>query len=305
MSSHLSWFTASTSDLFTLALIIQTLSHSKATSLWSHARRAQLVRPYEKLVLETLNVGEAVERLAARSSAHTDGGKHSPIAVLASMLVRERLKKHMVILFVKTVWSSQRSGKGEVDWNEDMEVDDCKEEEEKKVTIDAAQSLGGRTGELGEMLERVWKTEVCTLEDVGCCGPEGKSYEEAEDDGDHLLEGEIVSLLTALILYRRIFPTSVLSGANSSAGGVSILLSPPPSPSRKNPGLRLALRRTLGSKVFDFTNDFQGEDEGNLGMALEDARDRVVDMLVSAERQERRGCSRKRDCGFEQHFDNF
>jgi hypothetical protein len=85
-----------------------------------------------------------------------------------------------------------------------------------------------------------------------------------------------VSLLRATTLFRRIFPNSVLS----SAGGVSILLSPPPSPSRTNSGLHLELR-TRGSKVFDCVDDFDGGKEGgcdeikkeeSLGIALEEAR---------------------------------
>lgn len=245
--------------------------------------------------MESVNVDEAAERLATRSSVYLDERRHGPIAVLASMLVLERLKRHTAALFIKTVLSGQPAGKGESDWNEDVELEDLKEEEEKNVTIDAAKSLGGRTGELGEMLERVWKTSVCTLEDIGY-GSDCGGNEEVGEDGDSLDE-DIVSLLTALTLYRRIFPTSVLPCTTSGAGAVSILLSPPPSPSRKSSELHLALRRRLGARVFDFTDgsaagggrDGNGKDVVSLGVALEDARDRVVDMLVSVERQVRGG----------------
>ena len=67
MSSYLSRFMASsTSDLSTLALITYPLSRSKAMALWSRARKAQLSRPYERLVLESFVVDKAAERLRAR-----------------------------------------------------------------------------------------------------------------------------------------------------------------------------------------------------------------------------------------------
>jgi hypothetical protein len=120
-------------------------------ALWSRARKAQLSRPYERLVLESFTVDEAAERLRARSATENDK-KHSPIAILASMLILARLKKHVALLFVKTVSCGLRLEKADSDLSEAME-DDSREEEEKKVTIDA-KSVGGRIGELGEMLEK-------------------------------------------------------------------------------------------------------------------------------------------------------
>jgi hypothetical protein len=300
MRSHVAWFTASPSDLSTLALLIWRVSSPKAAALWGQARKAQLVRPYERLVLDCMNVDEAAERLALRPTTSREAEKFSPIGVLASMLVRERVKKHAAALFVRTVIPDQS-----FEWAaSDGEAADRAEEDER-ATIEAAKSLGGQMGELGEMLERIWKTGVCTLEDVDCVF-EDNDGEGEEPEHDSLEEG-IKCLLKAVILYRRIFPTSLGSCSNGTSNGVSILLSPPPSPSRKNAKLHLALRRMLGSSVFDFT-DVPGadretgkshakrENDESLGVALEDARDRVIDMLVDLERQ-KRGNTRKVDAG--------
>jgi hypothetical protein len=67
--------------------------------------------------------------------------------------------------------------KADSDLSEAME-DDSREEEEKKVTIDAAKALCGRIGELGEMLERVWKSSLFD----GRCRSEEKDGETAEGE---------------------------------------------------------------------------------------------------------------------------
>jgi hypothetical protein len=156
---------------------------------------------------------------------------------------------------------------------------DNTEEEKRKETIDAGKSLGGRTRDFAEALEKVWGTGVNDVDDI-------LDDEATEDDA---VESEIRSILSALILYRRIFPSSILSCASASGvDPVSFILSPPPSPSRKNADLHLALRRALASDVFDFdgedVEDQNMSQEQRLGVALEHARDRVVDMLVEGER---------------------
>jgi len=127
-------------------------------------------------------------------------------------------------------------------------------------------------------LDKVWTTGVDNVGDF--------LDEDIEDDG---VESDIRSILSALILYRRIFPSSILSCASASGvEPVTFILSPPPSPSRKNAGLHLALRRALASDAFDFkgddTEDEKMSEDHRLGVILEDARDHVVDMLVEGER---------------------
>ena len=83
-------------------------------------------------------------------------------------------------------------------------------------------------------------------------------------------------------MYRRIFP-STLPACAPAAGGPAFVLSPPPSPSRRNAQLHTALRTALGSPAFESGADGRLEDPA-LGAALEDARDRVEDMLFEFER---------------------
>jgi len=95
-------------------------------------------------------------------------------------------------------------------------------------------------------------------------------------------EAQIRALLCATLVYRRIFPSSIPACPTSMA----FVLSPPPSPSRTNAALHVALRAALGSAAFECGGGRLGDEE--LGAALEDARDRVVDMLVDVERANRR-----------------
>ena len=103
-------------------------------------------------------------------------------------------------------------------------------------------------------------------------------------------EAEIRALLTATLIYRRIFPSTIpaCTLAGGAGGAPAFVLSPPPSPSRRNAKLHMLLRTALGSPAFESGADGRLEDP-ELGGALEDARDRVVDMLVDFERGCRRG----------------
>jgi len=285
MNSFISPFKASTSDLSTLALILRPFSSAKATSLWSRAGKTEFVKPFERLVLSSLTLDEAMERLVA-SQRNTLSTTLAPIGLLATMLVRQRLLKHTSILFVGTVLPNHIHNDTEHSW---MYVEQNSEEEKRKETIEAGKSLGGKTRILAEVLEQVWTTGVDDIEDIL----------DLDDTGGDSVEEGIRSLLSALILYRRIFPSSILSCASTTGvEPVSFILSPPPSPSRKNPDLHLALRRALASDVFDFNGEDAGDknptEEQKLGVALEDARDCVVDMLVESERAGRsralKGC---------------
>jgi hypothetical protein len=252
--SHVSWPEASTSHLSTLALTIRPLSSQKATTLWTRALKTDLVRPFERLVLDSMTVDDAAERIGRSKVAN----EYSPLGFLASMLIRERIRDHASSLFVRTVLPDLVSEDGtpvhDADGNKT-------EENERRRTFEAAKSLGGRPGELAELLENVWKTGYCDVDEV--------LPNETDDNADSV-DAEIQSLITALILYRQIFPSSIFSGGS--------VLSPPPSPSRHNTALHLSLKRALASSAFDF----KGHDQTDT--ALEDARDHVVDTLFDLER---------------------
>ena len=121
------------------------------------------------------------------------------------------------------------------------------------------------------------------LEDIGIgCVEE---HDRARSD-----EVEIRTLLTATEIYRQIFPIPL----SPSPSTVSATLSPPPSPpsslsgKKGRPGLGMigTLRAVLASRAFDF--DTGGVKDERLGVRLEEARDRVCDMLTEVERSVRR-----------------
>ncbi|KAF5352211.1 hypothetical protein D9758_009218 [Tetrapyrgos nigripes] len=301
MRSHLSWFTASAADLSTLALVAWPLGqfarrHSRA--VWDAARARKTLnhnlpsrnsvsgdrdggvnvqaRAHERLALESMNVDEAIEAIEKLKEDHKirneELNKYSPIGVLAWMLVRTRVKRHLQVMFVKAVLPRESL----VDDEDDTKSSACadeKEDDERRRTIEAARSLGGKMAELGDVLQKVGTMGVWELDDLASFA------EDEEQDEEPSLDTEIKLLLNALILYRQIFSSSILESAGYGSG-VSILLSPPPSPGSRDMKLHLALRKVLGSSVFDL-------ESGPLGGALEDARDKVVDMLVESERARR------------------
>lgn len=291
MSCHISTYSASTTDLTTLALIIRPVSRSKAQALWEQARE-RVVRPYENIVLSNMDVDSAAEWLEKWRQLHVNNRKtrcaacekRTPLGVLAAILLRDRLRKHAASMFVRTVVPQSPSEREVVLYDPEVEA---KDEKERKETIEAGKSIGGRTADLAVLLERIWDTGFCSHEDVfppqrqspsGGCGDDEEDCED-EHDLASTDEAEIRALLSATLIYRRIFPSSFPSC------NAPVILSPPPSPSRKNVLLHVTLRTALGSPAFD---DRLGRLDEKLGTALEDARDRVVDRLVELERAGRR-----------------
>ncbi|TFK41459.1 hypothetical protein BDQ12DRAFT_645918 [Crucibulum laeve] len=252
---------ATINELSTLAMVLQGaggvvsgIARAKARSIWDAAGAyAEHTKPgshskakiSEKLVLAELDVAGAIDRLTT-SSVDVKGDDervYSPLEVLACSLVRERMKEHLGGLFIETVNPTREDGEEK---NNDDEI---------RRTIDAAKELGGTVSELGRILERVWRTpSSVTSEDLALKG----------------CDEEVRALLTALVLYKRVF---------ADAPEESALLSPPPSPKGKEEGgMVFELRRALGSRVFE---DAMG------GGTLEDARDKVVDLVVEFERRGR------------------
>ena len=292
MSWHVSTFAPSTPDLATLAFIILPISRSKATELWGRARQQQVLRPYEKIVLENLSVEEAAELLSKWHRWHDSERqgrcaaceKRTPLGVLAAIMIRERLRKHAAAMFVRTV----------VNEDNDCEADEPEEDveqetKERKETIAAGKSIGGRTAQLATIIERIYETGFCAHEEVAVSrrgSVQSHVDEDTQCEDEHDLastdEAEIRCLLSATLLYRRIFPGAV--GACATA--VSVILSPPPSPSRKNLALHMSLRAALASPAFDFADERLADTK--LSAALDQARDRVNDLLTAVERSVRR-----------------
>ena len=262
------------------------LARAKARSLWDSAKAHGLspvltghgtrkqAQVFEVLVLESMDVTDAVERLSTASEEEKKGDSgrpYKPIEVLGCLLVKQRVKQHLGDLFVDSVYGS----KLEQDDKESVK----RKEGEMRRTIDAARELGGQVEELGRILEKVWKTPTASLDHINL--DESVDFSQAQDSVDT----QINALLSALVLYRRVFSDPLQLGCSSA------LLSPPPSPTLRSgsKGTRMvhALRQALGSRVFedeDGDEEAEGEEEGG---RLEDARDRVVDLIVEMERSSR------------------
>ena len=275
----------------------------KGRSIWAIAQdlasgthpKPPTLKINEKLVFKSLSVDEALDRLALASTSDTwtkgraneDGESYTPLQVLGCLIVRERVKKHMGRLFVQVVANSaERAVVND-------EEEDREEEAARRLTVDAARELGGSVEQLGRAFERVWKTTTSVVvEDED----DFSSFVGLESAVDH---DEIKALFTALVLYRRTFRTDL----HPECGGPSTpqLISPPPSPTRKKSAkyarMLLELRKALGNRVFEDNNpnnDDNVDEEGGYAassptcvLGLEDAKDRVVDMIVDVERKER------------------
>ncbi|KAF9486247.1 hypothetical protein BDN70DRAFT_846753 [Pholiota conissans] len=272
---------ASVSDLATTAIVLQAtpgglsgVAHMKARSVWAAAKyqsEKAHTNTSEELVFDTLNVEDAAGHLAkATATDRTDGERaYTPIEVLACLVVKERVKKHVGTLFVDAVAEETRISTRQ------------KDDEEWRKTIDAARELGGDVEELGRMLERVWKADAA-VEDVD------HVLEVTTEDAPGL-DTDIRALFAALLLYRRLF-----AEAHDGSLSSSTLLSPPPTPTAKATILRSqmlrSLRTVLGGRVFEDDDlvemvKVDEEDEETREMGLEDARDRVVDMIFDSERR--------------------
>lgn len=254
MVSHTPTFAPSPGDLSTLALLVLPVWRARATALWTRANHARVVRPFERAVIGAMTVEEA-----STSLAKTCNDRLSPLNSLAVRNVRKAVVHVAAQTFVDAVLGPDvQSGNSEFFGAEK----DTREEVERQAVVDAGRSLGGCSAELVDLLERI-------------CNGAFVRYEEIEHSNDSDTDDEergVRMLLSAVVLYRQLFP-SALPGSS----GVSVVLSPPPSPSRRNAGLRAALRVALDSEVF-----YSG------GSMLEEARDRVIDTLVDVNRASRR-----------------
>lgn len=295
-------------ELSTLALLVLPFWRSKSASLWSLARsRARgknavaVSKSYERFVLESMSVEEAMERiqklnrLSTVSSPSSSSGsetevegdrkqvntnrKASPLAALAEDAICSFVRKHAETIFLQSV-----SGE---------KIEQLESETACYAIISAGRSLDNRITSLVDLFEKVCcrtipmsehLVDTLVLEDQDRLQTDGEG-EEIQGRGDD----EIRALLHAIALFKRIIsspitptrPSDTSVGAHSMAPrkntpsitislpSSSMMLTPPPSPSRKDAVLKISLRRCLDSTAF-FRDD-----------ALEDARDRVVDMLTS------------------------
>ncbi|KAG8216494.1 hypothetical protein J3R82DRAFT_6607 [Butyriboletus roseoflavus] len=241
------------SDLCTLALLAQPLpfAETRSQALWNRATglaESVDVSAYQRLVLSSMTVEGAKECLA--TSKPILGS--SPIALLASSLLRKRLHSHASSLFIHRVAQGLEST---------PELSSTEDSRTWSATLSYSRSLGGDIGLLSDALAKVWR--------------DGWFSVDIDDLKVDTADEDILALLRATVLYSQVFASQFVP-------------SPPPSPARKAGGkdseadVVLHLRQALGSNVFEESG------ESNLDcFSLEDARDRVVDMIVNLQRERR------------------
>lgn len=283
MSWHISTFSASTVDLTTLALIIRPVAGSRASYLWEQARRKEILRPHEKFLLDSMDVCEAAALIQKWRRTDLKHEHHSPLAILAETLVRRKVKKHARLLFVQSVDKTLHPDDDSSDTDESTDGrylltagTEAESEVERLQTIQAGKSLGGCTADLAIALEKVWDLGTCELSEA------------SRSDVDY---GDVKALLSAIALYREVFRTSLVHAgtAERDTPSISVILTPPSSPSPKDVQAHQALRKVLGASVFEMLPDADGDQEmDSLAMAVENARDSVVDMLVELRAASRR-----------------
>jgi hypothetical protein len=241
------------SDLCTLALLAQSLpfAETRSQALWTCARQLAEsieVPAYQRLVFDSMTVEGAMECL---TTSNPNSG-YFPIVLLASSLLRKRLHAHASSLFI------HRVSQGPECHSEFPTTEDSKT---WSATFSYGRSLGGDISLLSNALAKLWQGGWFSLDITDL------KVDAANED--------VLALLRATVLYSQVFASQSVP-------------SPPPSPPWKAGGKEsgadvvLHLRRVLGSNVFEESG------ESNLdGFSLEDARDRVVDMIVNLQRERR------------------
>ncbi|KIJ14600.1 hypothetical protein PAXINDRAFT_100073 [Paxillus involutus ATCC 200175] len=244
------------SDLCTLALLSHALplpfTETRSQTLWSRARglgQSAMGPTFEHLVFDNMTA-------------------RRPSQFSRQLSCAKRLHAYASSLFIHRVTGDQDG---------DSDFPSHQDSKTWRATITFGRSLGGDIGLLSDEFAKVWQRGDIHF-DVG-------SLEVGPADED------IRALLSATILYDRVFSRQeVLCRADVPGGddSVAFILSPPPTPPSKMGGkdsradVVLQLHRALGSSVFEESAESSADE-----VSLEDARDRVVDMIVNLERGER------------------
>lgn len=217
------------------------LAKTKARTAWTRARAKAQIQGgavvYERMVLEELNVDEAVNRLTHVAEKDTD---RSAIQLLAIALVKERVRRHLGLLFMGII---RKDAEDDTDMTENENAD-------RRNTIEAAKELGGYVGELGRTFEKVWKLGRNSLVEVRDV--------RSDESG---IDGDIQALLTALVLLQQVF---------SSPFAPKIEVSAKPSDSMPKDRCDVTtLRKVLGSRVFEEWAELEDAKDQAVDMVVE------------------------------------
>lgn len=252
----------SPSDLATLALLAHPLSSSISTSLWDWANSLGSKQPAEQAVLQ-LDLTDA-ENLYR--DGLTTSKEQKPLMVAAQTLVMNSLRVSVARAFVSTVnrsLSIESLGLELTDENSLREAVG-----DSTLALEVGKAVTGRAQQLALLWETYCRHQhlhaditddmLDTLDQL---------RDEFEDVG---ADDDVLSLLRALILFSRVFPASSSSGEDTpTSEGVKPITTVVGARGK----LHLDLRRALASAAFDTDGE------------VEDARDRVVDLLSTMSRR--------------------
>lgn len=280
----------------------------RARSIWDHAETLATTKT------ESVVLSSSIDEVYSILSSIKPEEDEDLVDAIAAYIVKQKLGHALGKMFVREVNGSSAS-------TPNKEADNDQTEESLKLVIEAAQELGGEVNILAKNVERVrassavasvigWSSSspASPLSDGSESGSEedesdGSSLSasiDSEDEEDEREGGDVnpFMILRALVLYRSLFSSGSSSGTllSSLSPPKPVISVEPPTPTTPTPGRRFGmggvkreferrdggdaeqqkkmyvLRRLLGSRVFE-------KEE------VEDARDRVVDMLVEAERR--------------------
>jgi len=250
----------SPTELAIAALLIGPIAPGSAQSLWS---QAQALPEDQKTAVEQVALLIDFEE-ASNILAEVDGSTVSPLEIIASSISLDKIKQYVSTVFIRTVLGSENS-----DDLLDDEVRTPSSIADYKLYMEAAKDIGDKVGKIVTHVDHVVGSTSPSLSDSGISISSDSDSESGSDGAtdDPALDSpaakETMAILHALQLYQRLFPAINLAGSESSH---TAILSPPPSPSRHCPKTH-PLRRALASPAFEGDAD------------MEDARDRVVDLL--------------------------
>ncbi|KAJ7698877.1 hypothetical protein B0H16DRAFT_1836989 [Mycena metata] len=232
-------------------------THTLTRTLTQTPGQTQTRTPTQGMcVLRTLEAGAAVERLCA---------------VGGWAFVREVLGSASSITSTLATSTSTSPASTSPSTSPASTSTSSPPNEDADASTDTLAKAAASEREMAREREREREEERAALEDDVLDGEQDADDWEQEQDGEQEeqegAEADVEKLLSAFVLYRRVFGASASSSSPASASA-----SANPNTKRANPSARTseaarALRRTLGSsEVF--------EDAG-----VEEARDRVVDLL--------------------------
>ena len=267
---YISVFSASAKDVSTLALVIRPVWHAKGSSLWTLARshaegkiptsNLHICKAYERYILKSMTVDEAASMLAGVSrmpvsrtgtsrmaglSGDVEESEYDlsnestgPLAILAKQVIRDAIRTHAERVFLQTVLDEDIR-EGQDDDNGDSGIS----EYEMTSIVEAGRSLDEQTTILVDAFEQVCNPTSARFasSSLSDLGESDVKPNDALLASSNDVDTELFALLRSILLYRRIFPSTLL-GTSSSAcpdsvdpcgapnAGVSVLLTPMPSP---------------------------------------------------------------------------